>query len=119
MSGGFHKRWKKSAIHAAIAVNSAMGVSAASADTPLTAGVVAERMEASDRVPYAAGLVEGIAFARYQLGNQDTDAMACVYDWFFSGQQRTNLIFEAFERFPDYTPGAVVTALVNRACPHE
>jgi hypothetical protein len=85
----------------------------------MTAGVVAERMEPADRVSYAAGLVEGIAFARYQLGNQDTEAMACVYDWFFSGQQRTNLIFEAFERFPDYTPGAVVAALTNRACPHD
>lgn len=115
----FHTDLKKAAVRAAVVVGAAIAALPASADTPMTAGVIAERMEFEDRFLFAAGLVEGIAFNRYQMGNQDVDAMTCIFDWFYSGQRRTDLIFEAFGRFPDYTAGAVVAALTNRACPHE
>ncbi|MFN3226815.1 MAG: hypothetical protein ACE360_11270 [Hyphomicrobiales bacterium] len=85
----------------------------------MTAGVIFERMPQEDRFPFAAGLVEGIAFGRYQLGGQDVAAMECIFDWFYEGEGKTTLVFEAFEQFPDYTAGAVVAALTNRACPHE
>lgn len=104
---------------AVIATGVVMAAVPNAAETPMTAGVIAERMEFEDRFPFAAGLVEGIAFSRYQTGGQDVAAMECIFDWFYSGQRRTDLIFEAFGRFPDYTAGAVVAALTNRACPNE
>lgn len=110
---------KKVAVRAAVIAGIAIVAGPAASETPMTAGVIAERMELEDRFPFAAGLVEGIAFNRYQMGSQDVQAMTCIFDWFYSGQRRTDLIFEAFGRFPDFTAGAVVAALTNRACPNE
>jgi hypothetical protein len=111
--------WKTAAAGAALATAAAIAALPAVAETQMTAGVIAERMPPEDRFPYAAGLVEGIAFGRYQMGGRDVGAMNCIFDWFYEGDGKTLLVFEAFERFPDYTAGAVVAALTNRACPHE
>lgn len=119
MSGQHLKNLSKASIIAVVTIGTALGCAPAIADTVMTAGVIAERMPAEDRYPYVAGLLEGIAFGRYQTGGQDVAAMDCIYGWFYSGEQRTDLIFDAFERFPDYTAGAVVAALTNRACPNE
>jgi len=110
---------KTAAAGVALAVGTAIAAVPAAAETAMTAGVIVERMPQEDRFPYAAGLVEGIAFGRYQLGGQDVAAMECIFDWFYAVDGRTTLVFEAFEQFPDYTAGAVVAALTNRACPHE
>ncbi|MFN3170700.1 MAG: hypothetical protein ACE37E_08405 [Hyphomicrobiales bacterium] len=110
---------KTAAAGAALVTSAAITALPVAAETAMTAGVIAERMPQEDRFPYAAGLVEGIAFGRYQMGGQDVASMTCIFDWFYDGDGMTLLVFEAFERFPDYTAGAVVAALTNRACPHE
>lgn len=116
--------WKQSGLRtaaagAALATGAAIAALPVAADTAMTAGSIAERMPQEDRFPYAAGLVEGIAFGRYQMGGQDVAAMTCIFNWFYEGDGKTLLVFEAFERFPDYTAGAVVSALTNRVCPHD
>jgi hypothetical protein len=42
--------------------------------------------------------------------------MACIYDWLYQNEQTLPNIYQAFERFADYTPGAVVAALAEREC---
>ena len=88
--------------------------SAVKADTPMTAGVVLDRMGAEEFAAYTAGIAEGLAYERYRRGG--VEAMQCVYDWFYSGGPAARQIDQAFQRFPDHFPGPVMAALVNRQC---
>ncbi len=73
-------------------------------------------MEQSDRFPFVAGIVEGLAYARYVSDGQQTEGMGCIYDWFYETEGRIMQVYEAFEAFPDHLPGTVVAALVKRDC---
>lgn len=84
------------------------------ADTPMTAGVVLERMGADEYAAYLAGIAEGLAYARYEEGG--VEAMTCVYDWFYRTENSLQQIDQAFEHFPDHYPGAVMGALLRRQC---
>lgn len=64
--------------------------------TDFTAQVVMEKMKAEERLPYLAGVVEGLAYARYARDNKDVPAdkkttlgMKCIYDWFYVDNQKT------------------------------
>lgn len=77
------------------------------------------KMKPEEWYPFVAGIVEGIAFHRYTIGNKDTAGMNCVYDWFYkghNGQRTIDVIYAAFGEYPDYPPAAVVAALANRKC---
>lgn len=78
-----------------------------------------ESMSPGERYAFIAGLVEGIAFHRYTVGDKDTVAMNCVFDWFYkghNGQKTIDVIFAALGEYPDYPPVAVIAALANRKC---
>lgn len=78
-----------------------------------------ETMSPGERYTFIAGMVEGIAFHRYTVGDKDTAAMNCVYDWFYkghNGQKTIDVIFAALGEYPDYPPVAVIAALANRKC---
>ncbi|WP_439629982.1 hypothetical protein [Shinella sp.] len=81
-----------------------------------TAGIVANEMKAEERYPFMAGIVEGLAYARYAANGKDTAAMRCIYDWFYENKERPHEILVAFKRFPDYTAGAVVAAMLTKEC---
>ncbi|MEO1193319.1 MAG: hypothetical protein AAFY02_16270 [Pseudomonadota bacterium] len=98
-----------------------LGATSAQADE-MSAGSVLERMSFEDRFVFMAGIIEGLAYARYKSDGNQTDGMGCIYDWFY-GQDDTSerakasfQIEEAFARYPDHTPGAVVGALVTMRC---
>lgn len=84
--------------------------------TDLTAKAVMEKMEAEQRTPYIAGVVEGLAYARYARDDKKTEGMKCIYDWFYEKPDTLNLIYAAFGRYPEYTPGAIIGALARKSC---
>lgn len=84
--------------------------------TELTAGVVMEEMEAAERYTYIAGIIEGLAYARYVRDGQDAAGMECIYGWFYDQDGAVEQIYVAFQEFPEYLPGAVTSVLLNRVC---
>ena len=81
-----------------------------------TAGVVVTKMSEGDRYPFIAGIVEGLAYARYKKDGDSTDGMKCIYDWFYETKSRPQEILDTFKRFTDYTAGAVIAAMAEKEC---
>lgn len=92
------------------------GNSAEPAQTDFTAGVVMTKMESQQRVAFVAGVVEGLAHARYMRDGKSTTGRSCIYGWFYDKQDRIDEIFEAFNRYPDALPGHVVGTLAATEC---
>lgn len=81
-----------------------------------TAGIVVTKMAEADRYPFISGIIEGLAYARYKKDADDTKGMKCIYNWFYETKGRTEEILETFKKFPDYTAGAVMAAMVEKEC---
>ncbi len=84
--------------------------------TDFTAKVVMKEMTEEQRYSYLSGVIEGLAYARYAQDGKQIAGMNCIYDGFYGTPKVTDLIYAAFGQYPDYTPGAVVSALVKRKC---
>lgn len=82
----------------------------------MTAGVIMEKMPQNERYPFVAGIVEGLAYARYARDNKQVTGMGCIYKWFYGKQDRIQDVYQAFNRFKDHTPGAIVAAMVAKEC---
>lgn len=82
----------------------------------MTAAVVMANMGERDRYNYVAGIVEGLAYARYVADNKSPDGMACIYRWFHEDDATIDRIHQAFGRFGDYPPAAVVSAMAGKEC---
>ena len=81
-----------------------------------TAGVVLDKMSVPERAAYIAGVIEGLAYSRYAKDGQTTAGMGCIYDWYYENDNSIPAIVEAFDKFRDYTPGAVISAMVEKEC---
>lgn len=105
---------------ACVSIFVVVGLDASKAEVPdLSSHGLLSKMTPEERYSFVAGVVEGVAFHRYTIGNKDKAAMECVYDWFYEkhdGQRTIDLIYVAFGKFPDYPPAAVVAALAKRKC---
>ncbi len=84
--------------------------------TDFTAGIVMQKMDEKERFNYLAGVVEGLAYARYIKDGKKVDGMKCIYQWFYDKKGTTGKIEAAFRRFNDYLPGAVVAAMADKEC---
>ena len=82
----------------------------------MTAGSVMEKMSVEERAAYFAGVIEGLAYARYAKDGKQTEGMACIYNWYYRTNGTLRKIYVAFDRFPDYTPGAVMAAMAEKEC---
>ena len=82
----------------------------------MTAGVVLDKLSAEERNAYLAGVIEGLAYARYAKDGKQTDGMACIYQWFYQTDGTRRAIHEAFGKYADYTPGAVLAAMTEKEC---
>lgn len=82
----------------------------------MTAGVVMEKMPVPERVAFIAGIVEGLAYARYAADNKQTTGMGCIYHWFYGKRGRSLDVEQAFTRFKDHMPGTIVAAMVAKEC---
>ena len=90
--------------------------SSAFGQTELTTGVVMERMDPNDRAAYIAGIVEGLAYARFLRDGRQTAGMACINNWFYGHDGAIDQVYVAFGQFPDYPPGAVLSVLLDQVC---
>ncbi len=115
MSGWLNIHAKKYLSVVAITLPIAANASVAVAQD-LTAGVVLDKMSAQERGAYVAGVVEGIAYTRYLRDTSKAEDMACVYDWYWADPAIITVIDDAFARFREHTPGAVISALVQKKC---
>ena len=110
----------------ALGMDAATGLSALAANdnegTPMTAGVVVEKMSARERATYVMGIVDALAYARFvkdtaATGESDQAGMRCIYDWLESDMvSRLLQVDEAFRKYGNYPPSMVVTAMVKKEC---
>lgn len=84
--------------------------------TDFTAQKVMTEMTTAQRYSFVAGVVEGLAYARYSNDNKSTSGMECIYDWFYKEPQTDMLIYTAFEKYPTYPPGAIIASLLKKKC---
>ncbi|MEM6466214.1 MAG: hypothetical protein AAF679_06895 [Pseudomonadota bacterium] len=74
-------------------------------------------MTSEQKSAYLAGVVEGLAHARFLGGDRSTDSMGCLYHWYYARENKAlEKIFEAFVRYPDQAPGAIVAVLARQSC---
>lgn len=82
-----------------------------------TAGVVMKKMPVSDHFPFIAGIIEGLAYARFEKDGQKPQGMVCVRKWFYdNNKEKMDQIYLAFGKFPDYPPATVISAMLKQVC---
>lgn len=81
-----------------------------------TAEKVMKGMDAKERYVFLAGVVEGLAVARYMKDGKQKAGMECIYDWFYEDKKTVDVIYAAFEKYPSYPPGSVMDVLSKRKC---
>lgn len=101
-------------IHSAAAANDNANIITEQNGTPLTAGVVMEKMSTDMRYGYITGIIEGLAFARHLDG--DSDGMVCLYGWLYESDTSWRHIIQTFHRFSDRLPANIISALARREC---
>jgi hypothetical protein len=77
---------------------------------------VMKAMKPEERHAYMAGIIEGLAVARYHKDGKKKDGMGCIYDFFYKDKQSFTLILDAFEKYPTYPPGSIIDVLTKRKC---
>lgn len=81
----------------------------------LDAGFVMNKMTSDQQVSYVAGIVEGLAFSRWQRDKPNGDGVKCIYDW--HGKKGIwNKIEQWFGRHPDKQPGPLLYILIKKEC---
>ena len=89
---------------------------------PLNAGSISaktliEKMSSEEKAYYIAGLIDGLAYARYKLEGKKTDGgMKCIYDWYQKKEDTVENVILAFHKFKSYTPNAIVAAMIAKEC---
>ena len=91
------------------------------AETPLTAGVVLEKMPSNEFVVYVAGIVEGLAYARFRkdtvaAGKKVEKGMSCIRNWYHGNDNAILNIESAFRKYKQYAPWIVIAAMVKKEC---
>lgn len=81
-----------------------------------TAEKVLKEMSNAEQVAYMAGVIEGLAIARYNRDGKKKDGMGCIYDFFYKEKANMRAILDAFEKYPSYPPGSIIDVLVKRKC---
>lgn len=76
-------------------------------------------MDINDHFPFVAGMIEGLAYARYIHDNAQTAGMKCIYDWFYESGTAMDTIYVVFSEFRDSPPAAVLSALLDQKCEAE
>jgi hypothetical protein len=93
-----------------------LGVLPAQSQTEFTAGVVLDKMSPGERYTFIAGIVEGLAHARYEADGRETAGRSCIYRWFYDDKSAIDHIEQAFGLYRDRLPGSVVGALIQMRC---
>ncbi|WP_416193408.1 hypothetical protein [Nitrobacter sp. TKz-YC01] len=86
------------------------------AGTQFTAEKVMKEMNSDQRTSYIAGVVEGLAVARYMKDGKKKAGMECIYDFLYGNKGTMSVIFDAFDKYPTYPPGSVIDVLTKQKC---
>lgn len=81
----------------------------------LTAAGLMQKMDDRQQYAYIAGVVAGLSTARYIRDGND-DGSACIDRWFYDTSGIREKIYQAFARFGDKSPSAILYALATREC---
>lgn len=102
----------------AMSLSAFLGVQANAAQTgDITARSVLAKFNTKELNAYLTGLVQGFAHARYIKDGKNADAgMKCIYGWFFYDDQSMLQITQAFRRYGDNSPNAVMAAMLKQQC---
>lgn len=98
----------------AVCLPMVLPLSAAASD--FTAEKVMNEMNNDQRVGYIAGVIEGLAIARYMKDGKQKAGMECIYDWFYDDKGTMRVIFDAFDKYPTYPPGSIIDVLTKQKC---
>lgn len=93
----------------------------ANANTPLNAATVLKEMPPNELVVYVAGIVEGLAYARFRYdtiaaGQKVETGMNCIRNWYHGNPQVILTIEQAFRKYGEHSPWVVVAAMVKQEC---
>jgi hypothetical protein len=91
-------------------------ISQAVAANDFTADKVLKEMDGVQSYTFIAGVVEGLAVARYMKDGQKPEGMTCIYDWFYDDKGTKETILAAFEKYGSYKPGAIIDVLAKQKC---
>ena len=109
------KNYAKPVLASVLACIPALSIEAARAED-MTAGVIVEKMDGGDRYLFTAGIVEGLAHARYIKDGRDTAGRSCIYRWFYEDKTTMDTINEGYRRYPQLLAGQVVGTLASQKC---
>jgi hypothetical protein len=96
-----------------------MGFLASSAGSAhaLTADDVMNKMTAQERSSYFAGVVEGLAQARWVADKPNTDGMQCIQNWYYGGgESNLRKIHTFFERHAEKPAAALLYVMIKQEC---
>ncbi len=88
----------------------------------MTAGLVMKKidskeMNSGEATFFFAGIIEGLAQARFVRDAKNPAGRACIYGWFYDDSEAAlRKIHAAFDRYPDAMPGQVIGTLVAVKC---
>lgn len=81
----------------------------------LDADFVLNQMNSDQQVSYITGLIEGLAFSRWQKDKPDDAGIKCVYAW-GNKPDKWEKIEQWFSRHPTRQPGPLLHVLIKREC---
>ena len=77
---------------------------------------VLNEMAPQEQSAYIAGVIEGLAIARYMKDGKQSAGMNCIYDFYYDDKANIRTILAAFEKYGSYPPGSIIDVLVKQKC---
>lgn len=86
--------------------------------TNITAGIIMDKMSEDERYGYVAGVIEGLAYARYVKDNPDKTGSGCIYDWYYKDNKERWLktLLPTFTKHKEKPVGVILYVLTKKEC---
>lgn len=95
----------------------AMNTQNVDATEKLDAGFVLNQMDEKNRSGFIAGIVEGLAYARFLRDKPNDEGMRCVTGWYYQDTaKRWKTIKAVFTKYQDKPPAVLVHLLIKKEC---
>ena len=83
----------------------------------LTGGEVVNKMTAEERNAYFAGVVAGLAQAKWLVDKPNVKGLECINDWYYEGGAKVHKTIDAWlRRHPDKAAGGLLYILIKKEC---
>uniref|UniRef100_A0A2A4Z266 Rap1a immunity protein domain-containing protein n=1 Tax=OCS116 cluster bacterium TaxID=2030921 RepID=A0A2A4Z266_9PROT len=86
--------------------------------TEFNADVIMNKMTKEQRTSYLMGLIDGLAYSRWQRDKPDETGMQCIYNWYLKDTNKLleNKIIPMFKKYKDKPATAIFYVLIKREC---